>query len=85
MFTGIEVLIFTSSFTEECLVYSTGIIEHLATHCASEQTKAPGDDKTGSDLCDWLILKSASEVCTLFPNCVLFSSQSEDIMLYLIC
>ena len=68
-------LIFTSSSTKECLLYSTGIIEHLGTHCASELTKAPCVDKTGSVLCDWLILKSASEVCTVFPNCVLFSTQ----------
>lgn len=38
-----------------------GIIEHLGTHCASELTKAPCVDKTGSVLCDWFILKSASE------------------------
>lgn len=68
------------SSSTECLVYFTGIIEHLATHCATELTKAPCFDKAGSELCDWLILKSASEVCTVFPNCVLFSSPLDIIM-----
>ncbi|XP_068762632.1 phosphatidylinositol-glycan biosynthesis class X protein-like isoform X2 [Montipora capricornis] len=37
------------------------VIDDLSTNCGTETIKAPCYDKTSSDSCDWLILKSAIE------------------------